>query len=466
MERIPAEVLDLVIEGIASQETSLWTVNALNRPIADLKALRLCSRRLADQVAPYLFDDLFVFVTLESLVRMTAIANHPHYRHFVKEVRVFPRHFALESPFEDKSAYEHYVMDLAMWYRDTGAWKRREKSAITTEQIDRGYDHYVRQRDAQSELLPHFLPLLRDAFTKFPSLRSVVASQFRDESYHGQPCYPQSRFKLTPNLFSSHRQTLLNLSGDRLVRHSDPQPLQWESTEETVMVLLVTASSKKNIHSLRLCDGMRHPDLSLDELSDDEYTLARNMFANLKTLVFPFPGGFLQPATQAWTDLTASSARWLDLLSSASNLETLTLPGSPLHNIEWCVGVEQIYSSAYFPRRRRLKIVDFPASSASVVQITNRHASTLEKLTLEEMRLGDGSWHDVFSAIRRKGLEIEALCLISVNHYLEYFDTGQKGADENKLLNAFIQGDQPWPSELPRGLSVDAQEEVFPTSPS
>jgi len=77
------------------------------------------------------------------------------------------------------------------------------------------------------------------------------------------------------------------------------------------------------------------------------------------------------------------------------------------------------------------------------------------------MRLDYGSWYDVFSAIRRKGLEVEALYLISVNHYPEYFHPSQQGAHKNKLLNAFIQEDQPWPSELPWGLSVDAQEEVF-----
>ncbi len=449
MERIPAEVFGLVIKEITSQETWFWTINALGRPIADLKALRLCSKRLADQVAPYLFNDLFVFVTPESLVRMTAIAQHPHYRHFVKEVRVFPRHFALENPFEDKCAYRNYVTDLVFCYNDIEARERRDKSTLTNDQIDRGYDQYVGQRDAQAELLPRVQPLLEDALGRFPSLQSVAVSRFGDESYHGLPPYAQVRLKPPPTLFPLHQKTLLNLSGDRQVGLSDPYPSDRESAEETVIVLLATALSNKNIHNLRLCDGARHPDLSLDDLSDDEYTLARGLFANLKTLVFPFPVGGFQPNAPAWTDLTTSRARWFDLLKSASNVETLTLSGSPEHATNWCTGIEDIYFNACFPRLRRLKLIDFPASSASIVHLVNHHASTLEELTLEHMRLDYGSWYDVFSAIRRKGLEVEALYLITLNHYPEYFYPSQQGAHENKLLNAFIQEGQPWPSELP-----------------
>jgi len=450
LERIPTEIFRLILGEVASPMMPLGVACTLGQPNADLKAMRLWSKRFAEQATPYLFKTLLVFVTTESFARMTAIANHTHYRHFVSEVRVFPRHFAVESPFDEESDYQDHIAGLSLddIYSDP---ENPDRDPWTSEQLGLAYTHYTSMRRKQSELLPHVQALLQDAFGKFSTLKNVKARRFGDELRYK---IKQQRPSLPPTLLDFHRRTLLLLSGDRQAIYYT-SPGDEEFAEETLIIMRAIALSNANIELLWLCDRKRNPDLGHVNLSGSEVLSAKTTFAKLKILKFPLPE--LDEYTKD-IDHRPSMKTWIRLLESASNLETLNLSGhlglSCGHGRECDV----VFSNAYFPRLRKLGLTNFSASSIPISAFVKRHASTLRKIKLRDFRLLIGSWYGIFNDIRREGLCVYVSRLGCLCHCQEYFH-GEQKYQQRRQLKGYMQEGQCWPSDLPMGLLKEASEE-------
>jgi len=451
MERIPTEIFRLILREIASPIMPFGVADTLGQPNADLKAMRLCSKRFAEQATPYFFRTLLVFITAESFARMTAIANHTHYRHFVREVRVFPRHFALESPFDDESDYQDHIAGLTLGdvypnpkELDTVPW--------TSEQFGLAYTHYTNLRKKQSKLLSHVQALLQDAFGKFSTLNYVKVGRFGDEMRYK---IKSSRPSLPPSLLDFHRKTLLLLSGDRQPTNYT-SPVVEEFADETVIMMRAIALSNANIDMLWLCDRQRNPDLGHVSLSDSEFLLARSTFAKLRMIKFPLPG--LDDPTTEDIDHRPSMEIWIKLLESASNLEVLNLSGHPGPGQGHGNGFDLFSLNAYYPRLSKLELTDFTASSTLVSAFVKRHASTLKEFKLRDFLLKAGSWYSIFKDIRREGLYVYVWRLGCLCHYEGYFDD-EKRHHQREQLSTFMLEGQCWPSDLPPGLLKDALEE-------
>ncbi len=424
--------------------------STLGRPNADLKAMRLCSKRLAEQATPYLFRNLLVFITAESFARMSAIASHAHYRHFVREVRVFPRHFALESPFDDESDYQDHVAGLTLGdvYSDP---QDLDRVSWTSERFGLAYTHYTDMRKKQSELLPHVQALLQDAFGKFSTLKNVKAGCFGDELRY---MTKQQRPSLPPTLLDFHRRTLLLLSGDRQATYYT-SPSDEEFAEEMLIIMRAIALSNANIELLWLCDRKRNPNLGHVNLSGSEVLSAKTTFAKLKILKFPLPE--LDEYTKD-INHRPSMKRWIRLLESASNLETLNLSGHLDLSCWHGHDCDVFFSNAYFPRLRKLGLTNLSASSIPISAFVKRHASTLRKIKLRDFRLLIGSWYGIFNDIRREGLCVYVSRLGCLCHYQEYFH-GEQKYQQRRQLKGYMQEGQCWPSDLPIGLLKEAAEE-------
>ncbi len=450
MERIPTEIFRLVLGEVAYPMMPCGVASTLGRPNADLKAMRLCSKRLAEQATPYLFRNLLVFITAESFARMSAIASHAHYRHFVREVRVFPRHFALESPFDDESDYQDHVAGLTLGdvYSDP---QDLDRVSWTSERFGLAYTHYTDMRKKQSELLPHVQALLQDAFGKFSTLKNVKAGCFGDELRY---MTKQQRPSLPPTLLDFHRRTLLLLSGDRQATYYT-SPSDEEFAEEMLIIMRAIALSNANIELLWLCDRKRNPNLGHVNLSGSEVLSAKTTFAKLKILKFPLPE--LDEYTKD-INHRPSMKRWIRLLESASNLETLNLSGHLDLSCWHGHDCDVFFSNAYFPRLRKLGLTNLSASSIPISAFVKRHASTLRKIKLRDFRLLIGSWYGIFNDIRREGLCVYVSRLGCLCHYQEYFH-GEQKYQQRRQLKGYMQEGQCWPSDLPIGLLKEAAEE-------
>lgn len=114
----PTEFFMLISVEVAFPTLRFDANGTLGQPNADLKASTLCSKTCAAQTPPFHFYNLMVFVSAESLAKMTAIAKYPHYQYGVKEVRVFPRFFAAIGSLFDEAIVYHDCID---WLKLRGA---------------------------------------------------------------------------------------------------------------------------------------------------------------------------------------------------------------------------------------------------------------------------------------------------------------------------------------------------------
>lgn len=412
--------------------------------------MRLCSKSFAEQATPYLFRTILVFITAESFARITAVANHTRYRHFVTEVRVFPRHFALESPFDDEHDYREHVDGLTLGdvYSDP---QDLDKVPWMGERFSLAYAHYTNMRKKQSELLPHVQALLKDAFGKFSTLKYVRAGLFGDDlRYEIKVLRPS----LPPTLLDFHRKTLLLLSGDRQT-NDYTFPVVEEFAEETVIIMRAIASSNANIEYLWLCDRERNPDLGRVNLSSSEFLSAKRTFEKLRMINFPLPG--LDDPTED-IDHRPSLEPWIKLLKSASNLETLNLYGYSGPGRGHGDGFDQFSANGYFPRLCKLELNGFSATGSLVSAFVKRHASTLKELKLRDFVLLAGSWYGLFEDVRRKGLHVHVWRLRCLCHYQVYFDDDRRDHQSKQLQKFMVEG-QCWPSDLPLDLLKAAFEE-------
>lgn len=450
MERIPTEIFRLILSEVTSPITPCGVANTLGQPNADLKAMRLCSKSFAEQATPYLFRTILVFITAESFARITAVANHTRYRHFVTEVRVFPRHFALESPFNDKHDYREHVDRLRLGdvYSDP---QDLDQVPRMSEHYGLAYTHYTNMRKKQSELLPHVQALLQDAFGKFSTLKYVRAGRFGDDLRYK---IKVSRPSLPPTLLDFHRKTLLLLSGDRqAIVYAFP--VVKEFAEETVIIMRAVASSHANIEYLWLCDRRRSPNLSHVNLSASEFLSAERTFKKLRMLNFPLRG-LDDPIDDI--DHRPSLETWIKLLESASNLESLKLSGYSGPGSGYGDGFDQFSANACFPYLCKLELIGFSASGSLLSAFVKRHASTLKELELRDFLLLAGSWYGFFEDVRREGLDLCVWRLGCLCHYQVYFGDDRRHHQRKQLQKFLVEG-QRWPPDLPLGLLKDAYEE-------
>ena len=432
MEKIPTEIFDQILDIIVFQKITSYREDFGHRN-ADLKALRLCSKRFAKLTAPYLYSSLLIFISTESFAKTIAVAEHPTYRHMVKEARVFPRRFALESPFDGKLEYAHDV---------TLCRERLENDApLMDSQIDSGYACYLRMRKDQAKLLPRVQPLLEHAFSHFSQLRLVNA--VRPLAYADYDVI-EPEYQAPPSLMKFYEELLLDSSGDRYVSSANLQLVREESAAEIMTIIRAAALSTEKIRVLHLCTRDHFMDLDLC-LVDDDILRCGKMFANLEELRLPMIGRMSRPHG------TPVPTRHIDLLKLACNVQRLSLYGEPRRD------AEILYSNAHFPRIASLELVNFCTRGPVLSAFIKRHGSTLRKLSLASVRLSRGSWYGTFVDIRRKGLEVEVQDLSCRYIPLGYFNNVRMGIQENEKLNAFIQGDQPWPGDLPQILLQDAQ---------
>ena len=468
MDSIPAEVLGIVFNEIAHPEVDSWVLETLGEPNADLKALRLTCKRFATMASPLLYERLLVFMNATSFSRMTAIASHPDYRQMVKQIWVFPRHFAVKCPFFGKGEYQLHAEYALRRFR---AWDPAKQPVrmhevldplgpplLSNERIDAGYKQYTQLRLEQSVLLPQVPQMLQDAFDKFSRLAFVAAGRFGESQ---NVCYPTARPVLSSYLRHFYEKCLLVLTGDR-------NPCcgldEMEVADEMIVVIRALALSKASstVKELEIWNIERFPDLSLVNLTDDDFGSIKTMFARLKALKFPLPEwATLSPEEHLENRMIREEARdkWLDCLHSSLETGYLIMSDSPISRYSGGAGFDRLSTTLYFPRLFRLDLLDIKQGISRVELSTfiKRHASTLRSLIICRVWLSSGSWYGVFEDIRNGNLDILVLA-IRYSKSTKKFFAGQENCVENAKLNKFIQGSGHWPADLPAGLLKDAHD--------
>ena len=76
--RLPPEVLDIIVENVAGHRDLADIHDSVGNEIRnDLKKVRLVNKAFAWAIAPILFNEVAIWLSIESLDKLTKVSEHP-----------------------------------------------------------------------------------------------------------------------------------------------------------------------------------------------------------------------------------------------------------------------------------------------------------------------------------------------------------------------------------------------------
>ncbi|KAL8682756.1 MAG: hypothetical protein Q9224_006745 [Gallowayella concinna] len=368
----------------------------------------------------------------DSLRKMSALAEHPVFRHKVVSVDVFVSMIS-----EDLIIQEDYEREIRkirpIPYEGQGhselGFDRQDLRLLSDEAIGAGYRNYFAALQEQAEARSVAGPILLHALKTFHKLRCVSTRDVHfclecHEIVQPQPAkvYHLARRVLAP-------------SGCSLVWTLPPYP-----SEDAKLVWEAVAESQRSIPHLGL-GGEYHPiNQTVLVLSGPDLTNLSKAFRNTQEFTIALDTRE-EDHYYMYPDETLPAFGFLD---HAPNLRALSIilfnPGicsaSFLGRISW-------------PHLVKLRLQGMSSTEHHLRYIIRSVRPTLERLVLRDFSLGQGSWRGAFQEMKGCSLtvlDLDRLC--AVIHGLIALTDAHMG-----LIRDFVCEGKTWSKSLPEPLS-------------
>ena len=147
-------------------------------------------------------------------------------------------------------------------------------------------------------------------------------------------------------------------------------------------------------------------------LAQDErdFMLVKKSFRHLKYLSICFTGratvryGFSSVRAELWDsktfELIKEDGRLLELFSAAPDLEALTISFSSC-DITMAISLEDVFGKFHWNSLKTIRLVAFEASENEMLDFLNRHANSLQSVSIADIDLRDGTWSTTLHRMRQ-----------------------------------------------------------------
>ncbi|KAL8774955.1 MAG: hypothetical protein Q9209_000434 [Squamulea sp. 1 TL-2023] len=428
MDHLPPEIITNICSHVCSDDDS-----SLTRTV-DLKSLRLCCRSFAGPAADLLFVEVLLFMDLNSLRKLNAIAGHPVYRNKVQSVGVFVRMISKNLVVKDD--YEHAVRDIKMVGPSGEMWDFNEEGerSLSQEAVEQGYKDYMAFLDEQTEAFSVARVQLSRAIKNFKKITSVVAISFHY-------CLDTEGIVQTqPSKINTiARKTLMPRDGRLWI--SIPYP-----SEDAKLIWEAVAESQCSVQELCLAVGMYPFSFKMLEVSGLELGRLRESIKSVQKLTIVMGAG--EDFTAYYDELPS-----FGFLDHAPKLQVLLLRACSFD-----VHTSFFVGTVYWPHLREMILHGLCSSERQLRSIFRSVQSTLKYLGLVEIALSAGSWYGVLLELKGFGLDASSIDVFNpycFDHEVFYGIDDNHGVTDAQLalIKDFVCNGKSWSKYLPEFLS-------------
>ena len=351
-ERLPSELIHMVFTYLEPTEAA---------------AFRLVGRVVAEIGLQYLVPTAYLALNEESYDRLLAIAEHPVVSKYVVRLEYESEGLTL--------------VDRDQWcnmWRNFDRKSVRQIPLLNTRQTSKAFDrawlmyekyHASQERGQQAQCFPQ---KIAEAMKQLPNLRTIFASAHR--------AYWRYSAEIRGLLPTYH-----------LLRY---HPLGRSSIADTTSSILSAAESV----DLR-CQHFLSQSINLQIFGQINNNLAflKKSMLHLKTMNLNF---MLLQRGREEADILVKGCM-LDFVTSAPNLQHLSLDFTMMNYSHADIPFDQIIGGFYWPSLKAVSLVSLCLHEYELWHFFGRHARTLKHVSLEDMRLSEGSWPRTFQEMRR-----------------------------------------------------------------
>ena len=390
LARLPAEILHLIFK------------NSKPRDVAQMGLVCTC---FAEIGIYHLVAELHLIFTSSSFERMRQISRHPIVSQTVTSLYYEADILRSFSCYED---WENYLLspDVRQDFSNAapGPPIRKRKPHLqqilhvvdrgSLQQLQRAYIHYREYLADQATIVRHDYnsELLRDAFSKFPNLRSVhliregpllACSRYLVREFEAGLQVPYNVHRYQEKYGVSQLQSILlaAVSTGRSLDNLECDQIHWTFFAQKADVLAKIHPAVRRPKSLELTIGICGP--------DDESRYYVERFKERKL---------------AWSTKHLKQGHIPQFISAAPDLQNLAIEdgrqtgsnhflGSPL-------SIGDVVGTHHWQYLERVTFKFLSASEEDLLGFCTRHAKTLTHLSLHQIELSSGCWQRVFQHMR------------------------------------------------------------------
>ncbi|MCJ1460085.1 hypothetical protein MMC28_010464 [Mycoblastus sanguinarius] len=444
MNGIPQEVLNLIICKSSDEKWPPIPEKDADS-VAFIKALRLCSKKLAIVAAEHLYKEVLLHFTEESYAKMEAISHHPTYKLFVRGLHIVPK--SISGPRLDREKFEQWLRGERLLVDGEDVYCHSQATFgprcfhldipksidLTPEVIDSHFIQYSSLYCKQEELLHKAESMLQTAVGHFSHLNRVES---------GLDWY-----------YNRRKQDDTQSNEAIIDREWKYKSCQYKfDVDQGVMVLRAVAKGRtfsgSQLHAGQL---FRDLDTMIMEIPDpEERALIHQLMSNAKIFKHIFNGRDIYGVNRL-----INSGECATFLQNMEQLECLSLQFPPMFTIN----ISSVMGSATWPHLTSLCLVRLSVDYSDLNGLLRRHKPTLKCLTLRDLWLQDEDWYAIFADLRGAALNQLRPCLMSSHNssgkssetafdqdvYSDYLTSTHP-------LYTFLFGDEPCSLDIPAAL--------------
>ncbi|KAH0563533.1 hypothetical protein GP486_001903, partial [Trichoglossum hirsutum] len=334
---------------------------------SDLFNLRLACKTLSRVLTPHLFSSLTFWLESSSLAALLSISKQPTIAYYVTHLTCSFHYFA-----EEKTRNEASYLNALCWhvFADNKHYTKQTYESVSesailkgldypVERLEKGYANYCWYLRLQTAALKsgEYVRILAQTLRAFPNLESITLCGDASLSVHG--------------LCATKARTLL-------ISHPTPQ-----TRSRDVFMTVTRALSqleRRRLRKFRIV-GEAVPLHSL-MVPDEERRVVEQALKGLKVL-------WVNPSGWERDPDVLDRSRLASLCSSAPELEELVLDVGDKKKLIIRRELDILIGPNKFPHLRHLELRNVELTPADLLAFSNRHATSLRTLHLENIRLHD-----------------------------------------------------------------------------
>ncbi|KAL8788443.1 MAG: hypothetical protein Q9213_001666 [Squamulea squamosa] len=430
MDCLPPEIMVEICHNLYSQDAERF------KRTIDLKSLRLCCRSFAGPAAQFLFNEVLLFMDFDSLRKLSAIAEHPVYRHKVECVQVFGS--MISENLVSREEYEHDVRAISIQAPGGKCWGFDEegKRSLSQQAVEEGYNNYTALLDEQMDAFRLARTQIPQAISQFKRLDTIMTSGFHSCLDANGIVQPQPR-----RANDIARILLMPLDG----RLWTPKPYPPKDAE---LVCGAVAESQCSLKDLWLGAGLWPHSYKILEWTGPELDNLSKAFQS--TQLFAIALG----AAENWgPTLNVDELPGFGFLDRAPNLRSITIMSSV-----YCLDTACLLGSVYWPCLEELNLHGLSSSEHQLGSIFRSVQSTIKYMSLLVFVLTEGSWYNVFHDLKGCGLDSSSLdlcglCCFDGQHVHGIDLSADPKAPHIALIKDFVCNGKEWSKDLPEFLT-------------
>ena len=432
MTTLAPELLHLIVSQVALAYVYYPDQKEYRKDLGTLRSLRLANQELCNVASEYLFEEVTLYFTEASHVKLMAIAQHPTYSACVRTIGIAPK--AIFGPYIDRTEFGQWFchercLVMGDGYSEGCFMKPHRMSYLPTGEskvIDFHHAEYTllyRKQEQLSAKAGEFLKTAVGCFSRLERVESSVRTPstaypvpstndaFISDIWQESACLYKYDLEHSVMILTAVSQgrslAATQVDVSQLFYKMDTLVMDAQEPVTSGQILRLVADAKKINLSVQTAD-----------------------FAGLRQLIN-----------------TSKCARFLGLMRDLESLSCTTyeLQGSPLSY----PSLRDIIGNKGWPHLHRLYLGRFHTSASKLVDFFGCHRPTLQELELQDIVLSEGSWYEVFVKARKCALRIIKIHRLGCRKNHEYF---LSDTDEHCLgplpykhpLHAFLFRAGPW----------------------